>query len=56
MLSIRPPDTSPGIGRLESDAALLHAAFEVGHAAATAVLAFIDQRDNSSGESASSAY
>jgi predicted patatin/cPLA2 family phospholipase len=38
VLSIRPPDTSPGIGRLESDAALLHAAFEVGHAAATAVL------------------
>ncbi|MGW3348697.1 patatin-like phospholipase family protein [Nonomuraea rubra] len=56
VLSIRPPDTSPGIGRLESDAALLHAAFEVGHAAATAVLAFIDQRNNSSGESASSAY
>ncbi|GAA4907741.1 patatin family protein [Nonomuraea thailandensis] len=38
VLSIRPPDTSRGIGRLESDAAVLHAAFEVGHAAATAVL------------------
>ncbi|GAA2213530.1 patatin family protein [Nonomuraea monospora] len=38
VLSIRPPDTSPAISRLESDAALLHTAFEVGHAAATAVL------------------
>ncbi len=38
ILSIRPPDTSPGISRLESDPALLHTAFEVGHAAATGVL------------------
>lgn len=38
VLSIRPPDTSPAISRLESDAALLRTAFEVGHTAATAVL------------------
>ncbi|MGR6917655.1 patatin-like phospholipase family protein [[Actinomadura] parvosata] len=38
VLSIRPPDTSPAISRLESGATLLRAAFEVGHAAASAVL------------------
>ncbi|MGW4793356.1 patatin family protein [Nonomuraea sp. MG754425] len=38
VLSVRPPDSSPGVGRLESDPALLHAAFETGHAAASAVL------------------
>ncbi|TYB55413.1 patatin family protein [Nonomuraea sp. PA05] len=44
VLSIRPPDASPAISRLESDAALLHTAFEVGHAAAAAVLKNVPAR------------
>jgi predicted patatin/cPLA2 family phospholipase len=39
ILSIRPPDSAPGVGRLESDGDLLHSAFETGHAAAKARLA-----------------
>ncbi|GAA4367596.1 patatin family protein [Actinomadura verrucosospora] len=39
VLSIRPPEDSPRISRLESDGALLHAAFEAGRAAATTRLA-----------------
>ncbi|MBE1532449.1 patatin-like phospholipase family protein [Actinomadura algeriensis] len=39
VLSIRPPDSSPHVGRLERDGALLEAAFEAGRAAAAASLA-----------------
>ncbi|MES9539465.1 patatin-like phospholipase family protein [Actinomadura sp. NPDC000600] len=39
VLSIRPPEDSPRISRLESDGALLHAAFEAGRATAAERLA-----------------
>ncbi|MFD0901255.1 patatin-like phospholipase family protein [Actinomadura sediminis] len=39
ILSVRPPDSAPYVGRLERDGALLEAAFEAGRAAAAASLA-----------------